>query len=534
MKNVIVGVLALILFLLVLQFGPNGLYHREQALNNEVAKARTASGQADTLSPIPAATDSATVAQTPAPRIDTDTGTPAAPTPAPAPKTSTPAPAPAVEPAPVAQTPAAPAPVPAPETPAAPAPAPVVAATPVPETPAPAPEKAPEPAPAPAPAPAVATTLPAPTPTPSVTPAPTPTPAPAAVTTASAPVATPAVAATPTAPKVRAKLYSPKVMILGYYRFTEPGSTGPNTIPNRLATETFNQQLAWLRDNGFQVIPLSQLVQSLKTGTPLPEHAVVITINNGFSNAVTAAAPLLRQYNFPWSFLIYTDFIEQSPKAASWSSILALDKEGVEVGSQSKSHPWLTDMAGKSQEQYDKWLINELTGSRRMLELKLKKPVTVLAYPYGNTNDVVTKKALALGYDTLLTTSGEPVTASSSPQNLGRLIINQFTAPYFETILSQRDFLLTNLQPAASTQIHDARPVISANLRYAGKINPKSVQVELSTGGSYRNVYDPATQTIAFPVKKDLLEGPVIVVVKAKDQDTGSPIVAYWQFYYTK
>lgn len=525
MKKVIFGVLALILFLLVLNFGPNGLYYREQAITAEVAKARGNVGQTETLPPAipitPAATDTASTAPgTPAPRVDTDTASPT-PTPPSAPA-ATPAEAPATPAAPVEVAQATP-PVPAADTtttaPAA-APAPAVAAT--------------EPAPAPEPA--------TPAPTAPIKPLPAvvtheheETPAVATATTA-APVVAPVVAAVPApaAPRVRAKLNGPKVMVLGYYRFTEPGATGPNVNPNRLSGETFAKQLAWLRDNDFQVISLSQLVAHLKSGSPLPEHAVVITVNNGYNNAVTVAAPILHQFSFPWSFLVYTDFIEQSPKAVTWSNIIDLSKEGVEVGSQTKSHPWLTEPGSKTTEQYDKWLANELTGSRRMLELKLKQPITVLAYPYGNFNDTVEKKALSLGYDVLLNTSGEPVTSTTSPLRLGRLVMNQFTAPYFETILSQRDFRLTNTQPAVGTAIRDAHPVISATLQYAGRINPKSVQVELSSGGTYRNVYDPATKTISFPATKALLDGPVIVMIKAKDQDTGSPIAVYWQFYFQK
>lgn len=528
MKQVLFAVIALILFLLLLQFGPNGLYHREQAINTAIAQARGTNAQTETLpapTPVATTTDSTTApAPVVAPSIDTNTGTPA--------------PAVASKPAPVVTPPAAPAPTPAP-TPAkpevvqsTPPPAPVVTPAPAPvvEKPAPAsvvaavtpaPEPAPAPVAAPTPAP-VAPTQPLPAPTTVVA---TTTTSTTTVTTAAAVAAVPA----PAVPVKKAKLAGPKVVILGYYRFSDPGTR--NTNPNRLSGETFVKQLAWLHDNGFEVLALSDLIGRLKSGSPLPEHAVVITVNNGYNNALTVAAPALRQYNYPWAFLVYTDFIEQSQKSVTWTNLLELSSSNVEVGSQTKSHPWLADTAGKSAEQYDKWLTNELTGSRRILEIKLKKPVTVLAYPYGNTSPTVEKKALALGYEAMLTISGDPITSSTSPLNLGRLIINQYTAPYFETILSQKDFTVSNTQPAVGTQIRELRPVISAKLNYAGKINPKSVTAELSTGGNFKNIYDPATQTITFPTTKNLLEGPVFVLIKAKDQDTGKPIVTYWQFY---
>ncbi|PAW77428.1 MAG: hypothetical protein B9S32_11815 [Verrucomicrobia bacterium Tous-C9LFEB] len=538
MKKVLFTVIALIIFLLLLQFGPNGLYHREQAINAEIAKARGLTAQTETLpapTPVASSTDStATPAPTVAPSIDTNTGTP---TTAAAPSTPKPS-----EPAPAAPAPTPAVPAAAPEVvqstpPPAPAPTPAATPTPAPETPATTPEpvvaaapRPPEPAPAaapvaaPTPAPVVPT-QPLPAPTTTVTTATTSTPTATASTAAVV-----AAASVPAVPVKKAKLSGSKVVILGYYRFSDLGAT--NTNPNRLSSETFAKQIAWLHDNGFEILALSDLIGRLKSGSPLPEHAAVITINNGYNNALTVAAPVLRQYNYPWSFLVYTDFIEQSPKSVTWTNLLDLSQNKVEIGSQTKSHPWLAETAGKSAEQYDKWLTNELTGSRRILEIKLKKPVTVLAYPYGNSNPTVEKKALALGYEAMLGISGEPITASTSPLNLGRLIINQYTSPYFETILSQKDFTVSNTQPAMGTQIREARPVISAKLNYAGKINPKSVTAELSTGGNFKNIYDPATQTVTFPTAKNLLEGPVFVLIKAKDQDTGKPIVVYWQFYY--
>lgn len=518
MKNILVLVTGLVLFFLILNFWPGkGIQVREQAIENEIKQVKestvypksllvesepnTETTSAPTAVAEAAPTTPAPAPAAPVPSVDINTGLPApATTIAPA----TPAPS---ETASAAQAPSTP-----------PAPTETAAATPTaPPAPAPTPAAPAEPAP-------VAAVTPAPTPAP--TPTPTPTPAPV-IAPAPAPTA-PVVAAVPAPPKVKST--TPKIIILGYYRFVEEGVA--NASINRISGDTFDKEMAWLRDNDFQVIPLSQLVDSLKTGAPLPNRAAVITINNGFSNAVTVAAPILTKYNYPWSFLVYTDFIEQAQRSVSWNDLHSLSKAGVEIGSQSRSHPYLADMGSKTPDEYYKWLNNELLGSRQALERALNKKVNVFAYPYGNLNDDVQAKAVAAGYDVLLGTSGDPVSAGDSPLHLGRLIINQFTSPYFETLLNEPAVHLVNAHPASGELITDPRPAISVTINYGGRIDPKSVHAELSTGGKFNPTYNATTHTLTFQPTKNLLEGPVFVLIKAKDRDTNAPLVAVWQFHF--
>ncbi|MGH7412105.1 MAG: polysaccharide deacetylase family protein, partial [Candidatus Methylomirabilis sp.] len=80
---------------------------------------------------------------------------------------------------------------------------------------------------------------------------------------------------------------------------------------NRFAitTELFEQQLKYLKENGYVVVTLDDLDRFLRYEQPLPKKAVVITIDDGYKSAKTIAAPLLKKYGFPATFFIYTDFI---------------------------------------------------------------------------------------------------------------------------------------------------------------------------------------------------------------------------------
>lgn len=60
----------------------------------------------------------------------------------------------------------------------------------------------------------------------------------------------------------------------------------------------FAWQMRWLNDNGYQVIPLSRLVQYLRNGDPLPARSIALTFDDGFESIYTYAFPILADYGF--------------------------------------------------------------------------------------------------------------------------------------------------------------------------------------------------------------------------------------------
>ena len=84
-----------------------------------------------------------------------------------------------------------------------------------------------------------------------------------------------------------------QVPILAYHAIDERPSA--ISIPPR----TFEWQMHQLHHSGFHVIPLSLLVQCLRTGTPPPDRSVVITFDDGLGSVYTDAFPVLERFGFP-------------------------------------------------------------------------------------------------------------------------------------------------------------------------------------------------------------------------------------------
>ena len=54
----------------------------------------------------------------------------------------------------------------------------------------------------------------------------------------------------------------------------------------------FEEQLAYLKADGYQAISLYDLLYHLTLGWPLPEHPIIITFDDGYRDNYTSAFPL--------------------------------------------------------------------------------------------------------------------------------------------------------------------------------------------------------------------------------------------------
>ena len=95
---------------------------------------------------------------------------------------------------------------------------------------------------------------------------------------------------------------SAQVPILLYHAFCEdPADVSSYTW---VSTSRLEEQLSALQTAGYQSVTLSQLVDFVQTGTPLPEKPVLLTADDGYLNNLTLAAPLLEQYGFSLSIAV--------------------------------------------------------------------------------------------------------------------------------------------------------------------------------------------------------------------------------------
>jgi peptidoglycan/xylan/chitin deacetylase (PgdA/CDA1 family) len=329
-----------------------------------------------------------------------------------------------------------------------------------------------------------------------------------------------------------------RAIVLGYHQFTGPGI--PSKNPYSMSQDVFESEMKYLHDNGYNVVPLSDVVRFVKHEIGLPPNAVAITIDDGYKSALNYAAPVLKQYGYPWTYFVYPAFITktESKGAASWPDLLELDKEGVDVESHSMTHPQLTKKTQKfhgarhllSPEEYDQFLTEETAGAKAVLEQHLGKKIKYFAYPYGDYNKQVEAKAIAAGYEAIFTVADNPVHITTDIYAIGRYIITKPVEHAFAAYLKQGALSLAQVDPAPGATTSNPLPVITAVLGFNG--DPASLETEVRDYGIVRHDFDPETSTVRLYLPRPLISSPVFVNIRAKDDQSGQTMVANWHFNY--
>ncbi len=192
-----------------------------------------------------------------------------------------------------------------------------------------------------------------------------------------------------------ARAEDPGVPILLYHRFhpTEPGST-------TVTTPVFEEQLAWLAENHYAVVRLGSVVDALHGGRPLEPRTVAITVDDGRRSQYTEMFPIIQRRHAPVTLFVYTDAISVEPDALTWEEIGEMLKSGlVDVQSHTCSHPFFEkERARRSAADYAAFVATELTKSKKTLEDRLRRPIDLLAWPYGVFDSALERAAARAGY----------------------------------------------------------------------------------------------------------------------------------------
>jgi len=334
------------------------------------------------------------------------------------------------------------------------------------------------------------------------------------------------------------------VIVLLYHQFKPAGVPIPAMYRWTMNQDVFESEMKYIHDNGYHVVPLSDVLRFIRHEITLPPGSVAITIDDGYKSAIVYAAPILKKYGYPWTFFIYPDFITvgEGPGAASWKDLLELQAEGVDIESHSMTHPQLTHHKQKvkgvwhnfSPEEYAAWLTNETAGSKALLEQKMGKTITCFAYPYGDYNKQVEAAVIAAGYEAVFTVADNPVHSTTSLHSIGRYTITREEEKNFPAYLRQSALSLTKTDPEPGATVSNPRPVITVVLSPmgAGKIDPASIETSVRDFGVIRHDFDPQTNTLRLYLPRDLIQPMALVNIRAKDAATGQIMVANWYFNY--
>jgi peptidoglycan/xylan/chitin deacetylase (PgdA/CDA1 family) len=228
-----------------------------------------------------------------------------------------------------------------------------------------------------------------------------------------------------------------QVPILLYHRFGPVVADGMT-----VTTAVFESHLTYLRDNGYSVIPLRQLVDYyLKKGPPPPSRSVVIVADDGHKSVYTDMYPLVRKYHIPVTLFIYPSAISNASYAMTWDQLKDLRKSGLfDFQSHTYWHPnFRKDKKRFPPSEYERSVEMQFRKSKEKLEKELGIKVDMLAWPFGLYEEELMGKASASGYVAAFTIERHHTSASDNLMALPRyLMINADKGKTFEAILQGR------------------------------------------------------------------------------------------------
>jgi len=162
--------------------------------------------------------------------------------------------------------------------------------------------------------------------------------------------------------------------------------------PSRLyvSPDNFREQMAYLQDQGFTSITISEFTLVLINGGDLPAKPVVITFDDGDASIYENAFPIMKEIGFVGVVYLtgnrlYSDGFLQPEQ------ITELTAAGWQVGSQGMTHQDLTTLPEEN-------LRHELLQSRLDFEEILETRVTTFAYPFGSMDGTIANKLQEYGY----------------------------------------------------------------------------------------------------------------------------------------
>jgi peptidoglycan/xylan/chitin deacetylase (PgdA/CDA1 family) len=183
------------------------------------------------------------------------------------------------------------------------------------------------------------------------------------------------------------------VLVYHIVRSKNPSATGASKhkLSDKFSVDedVFDAQMNLLKEEGYVPLTIRDALRR-KASSTLPLQPVVITFDDGWRSQYDIALPILKRYNFPATFYIYTGVIG-SPLFMTWQDLEDLLNQHMEIGGHTKHHPRLTKINPRRYKE-------ELLESKQTLEKRLHISVTDFAYPYGEYNDQVIKELKTYGY----------------------------------------------------------------------------------------------------------------------------------------
>ncbi|RAK19886.1 polysaccharide deacetylase [Anoxybacillus vitaminiphilus] len=176
-------------------------------------------------------------------------------------------------------------------------------------------------------------------------------------------------------------------------------------VSTTISDSQFNEQMNWLKENGYETITLQRLEQYVRGKANIPAKAVVITFDDGLKTSFLYAYPKLKEHGFQAVNFVITGRIPKEPQKFNPDSLQFLSRSEMDAMSDVFTFESHTDClhnlnGGKS---------DVLTKPYNVVKEDIKRSRDILgaryfAYPFGQYNSSIIQMLNELDFKLAVTT----------------------------------------------------------------------------------------------------------------------------------
>lgn len=189
-----------------------------------------------------------------------------------------------------------------------------------------------------------------------------------------------------------------KVPIIMYHSILKDTAKSGKYV---ITPSQLEEDLKYLRDNGYTAIFMQDLIDYVYDDKTLPEKPIILTFDDGYYNNYLYAFPLFKVYNQKGVISIigkYTDLYTDNPDEnanyshITWDNAREMQNSGVmeilnhsyDMHTTDKGRNGTKKKKGESIEEYTKALNDDIGKLQQKFKEKLSYTPTTFTYPFGS------------------------------------------------------------------------------------------------------------------------------------------------------
>ena len=184
-------------------------------------------------------------------------------------------------------------------------------------------------------------------------------------------------------------------VVLQYHHISTETPASTSTSP-----EWFALHVDYLDEARFDVVPLTDLVEKLRAGEPLPDNTAAMTFDDGYISLYETAWPMLKDKGWPFTVFVNTEPHDHGRSLfMSWEQLREIRTGGATIANHGVTHPYLLQhQPGHDEAAWKAWVTAEIVDAEKRIAEQTGDNVKLFAYPYGEYNQAILEIIDELGF----------------------------------------------------------------------------------------------------------------------------------------